>query len=444
MKKIIIGGIVILILAGAAPFVNGLLMEKTVQKAVEDANTIYADTGADYSVQIVNYKRGFLSSEIEWKVNLGSFKAIYGVDEVIFRDHAKHGYTKVVSTTNLEKNPWFKLFIEEKLNGYNPFKLTTTYSVFGDIQSTFSMDAFTVTIENETLDVKEGRFVVETDAELRNFKTYGNWIGFNVDQKITLGNMDFDSDLRMLSTYLWDGKISFNLDSINIKELHNQFECVDLKGEYEFSVDQTSNLISGETFFSVGKLLTPTREVNGANIRFSVDNLSAQSYETFMQIYTQTMSEVFANVAAMEESTGSAGEILESQMTAAGLQMVAAYEKLLQQNVEFKISDLLVKLPEGDISGELTLRLLKNMTLMQFAPVVGQPDLILDVLYLKSQLRLPVTLVGEVPMLLDPIYPGMQTGIFIKDGEYLEHRAETKDGTLLLNGEEFNLNLQQQ
>lgn len=38
-----------------------------------------------------------------------------------------------------------------------------------------------------------------------------------------------------------------------------------------------------------------------------------------------------------------------------------------------------------------------------------------------------------------PYYPGMQTGLFIKDGDSLVHRAETKGGKLFINGKEVVL-----
>ncbi len=206
-------------------------------------------------------------------------------------------------------------------------------------------------------------------------------------------------------------------------------------------VDETANLASGDTFLSVGKLLTPDYQVDGATINFSLKNMDSQGYEKFMEIYTQTMSAAVAHASAPEKSSDTTREILENQITAAGFQMAIAYERLLQQGVEFQITDLLVKLPEGNISGEMTLRLLKNVTLMGVAPVIGQPDLVLDMLYLKSQLRLPAALVEQVPTLLAPVHPGMQTGIFIKKDHYLEHRAETKEGKFLLNGKKFNLNV---
>ena len=43
------------------------------------------------------------------------------------------------------------------------------------------------------------------------------------------------------------------------------------------------------------------------------------------------------------------------------------------------------------------------------------------------------TSIGEKPKLLAPAYPGLQTGLFVKDGDNLVHMAETIDGKLIVN-----------
>lgn len=62
--------------------------------------------------------------------------------------------------------------------------------------------------------------------------------------------------------------------------------------------------------------------------------------------------------------------------------------------------------------------------------------------YLKSNLSLPAHLIGENPKLVSPLYPGMQTGLFVKDGGNLVRRAETIDGKLMLNNREMILSPQ--
>ncbi len=78
-------------------------------------------------------------------------------------------------------------------------------------------------------------------------------------------------------------------------------------------------------------------------------------------MYTQHMTPFFGNMAALEAGSEAAGEVMKKQMAMIGFQMMAAYEKLLKQGLEFKV------------------------------------------------------LVGENPKLLAPAYPGMQTGLFVKN-----------------------------
>jgi hypothetical protein len=121
------------------------------------------------------------------------------------------------------------------------------------------------------------------------------------------------------------------------------------------------------------------------------------------------------------------------------MQAIAAFEKLLQAGFEMEISDVNIKLPEGDFHGAIKIGLLRDMTLMQFAPVVGQPQLILDILYLKSDVALPAQFAENTPRLTSPLFSGMQGGLFVQDGSYLRHQAETSDGKLFLNGNEVDL-----
>jgi len=58
---------------------------------------------------------------------------------------------------------------------------------------------------------------------------------------------------------------------------------------------------------------------------------------------------------------------------------------------------------------------------------------------LKSDLVLPVELVGENPKLLQPVFPGMKTGLFVRKGEDMIHHAETRTGKLFCNGHEVRL-----
>ena len=157
MKKALITVALLGVAIGlGAPFVNGILMEKTIRGAFNDINTQYSASGVGYSLEITEYNRNFFTSDITWKVNLGSLKTVYGMEEIVLRDHAKHGYTGVTSSTNLEENSWFATFVDDKLQGQNPLAITTSYSFLGDITTVISFDTFSIAVEKENLNVNSG------------------------------------------------------------------------------------------------------------------------------------------------------------------------------------------------------------------------------------------------------------------------------------------------
>lgn len=68
-KAVVVAVMVIIVVVLAIPFASGLIMERTVRRAFKDVNSIYAASGIDYSLEIIDYKRGWLTSDIEWKID---------------------------------------------------------------------------------------------------------------------------------------------------------------------------------------------------------------------------------------------------------------------------------------------------------------------------------------------------------------------------------------
>ncbi len=69
-----------------------------------------------------------------------------------------------------------------------------------------------------------------------------------------------------------------------------------------------------------------------------------------------------------------------------------------------------------------------------------QPAVALDIFSLQSDFSLPAEMVEGNPYFLNPVYPGMQTGLFIRFGDTLTHKARTQDGKLFINEKEVLLN----
>lgn len=441
MRKIIGGVVILLMVAGAcAPFVNGLVMEKIVTQFQNDLNEMYADAGSGVTVEIVKYDRNFSSSEIEWSIKLGSLATLYGVDEIILIDRAEHGFTGVVTKTSLEENQWFVDLLNNKLEGKNPLNITTTYTLSGKIKSIIDIGAFSFQKENETVDFRPGRVVTEGGEGLTYLFGKATWKGLSVSDKVTMDGFSLMYDLDKISTYIWAGEISYGVGNIKINDLGETFELLNFKGEYSLDFDKKKNILSTGGEVKIDNLVAGNKKVKDAFFRFDANNIDAQGYEEFMELYTQAAYSVVDDMSATQEDPEKMNKVLAEKAATTGLQMIAACEKILKNGLEIKISDLYAQLPIGKITGNMELKLNQDVTFVDLATIARQPNLAFDILSLQSNLSFPAELAGDNTMLITPLYQAMQTGLFVQDGENLVHKAQTNNGKLFLNGKEVFVN----
>lgn len=441
MKKAIVGIVVVLALAVAGlPFINGMLMERGFRQLVADANTMYADQGADVSAEIVRYDRGFSSSDIEWKLNLGSMKNIYKIEEIVFLERAKHGYGSVVSTTSLEKNGWFTDFVGEKLGGKTPVVMTTEYMLTKGIRTVFSLQPFAMEVEKETINFKPGELVFEFDWDLKNFRSNGSWDGLTVADKMEVAGMAIDADLKMITTFIWDGQVSARIDSMTIHDKELALEMKSLKLAESLRYDEVKHAMAFEVSYGAGSISDGKKKIENTSAAMGARGVDSAAYEEAMELYMQLVSSMVEEIGAAGDDPQKLGAVMEEKMSSIGLQMMPILEKFLKKDLEIYVHDLRTGLEEGEIRGEILLRLEQDLTVSQMIPMMGTPEQIFEFLSLKSDLQLPAVLVGDNPMLLQPIYPGMATGLFVAKGTDLVHHAETKDKQLYINGEPLKFN----
>lgn len=440
MKKtiIVVGGI--LILAGlASPFISGVIMERIVRDSFDNLNQRYTESGQDVRAEIVRYDKGFSSSEIEWKIKSDSMKAVYDVGEVVFVDRAEHNLSGITTKTSLEKNTWYADLVNGRLGGKDPLHITTTYKMTGGIETAAAIDAFTVQEGQETVAVGPGRMAVAFDREFKSFSSEGTWEGLEVAGKFALAGVSLKSDLAMISPYIWDGELHLAMQDskANGESDADRFELAGLKVDSVIDFDQKQKTLSAMAEYGADSLTAGTEKIANIFARLGVKGLDAGRYEEFMKLYTETMRGLLTEMAAARNDPEKMKEIADRQMANMGFQLVAAGEKLLTKGLEFQLTGLHLQLPEGEIKGDVVILLKKDMTFAQVFPMVNQPKLALDVLDLKSAISLPEKLVGDAPLLFSPVYPGMQTGLFVKNGDLIRHTAETKDGKLFLNDKEM-------
>ncbi len=427
------------IAALAAPFVCGLVMERVVRETFTNLNAQYTRSGHEIGAEIVRYDRGYSSSEIEWKIKFGKLKALYGVDEIVFVDRAEHGMSGIVSVTSLEKNPWYTDLVKNKLAGKDPLHITTNYKFAGGMEATIAIDAFTVQADSKDVGIKAGRLSLVCDKEMRNFTADASWDGMAVADQFSMEGISLKSALTMISPYIWDGNVAMLMKNIKIQESGESFGLTNLKIDYLLNYDKEQNTLSAKAEYAADSIEAGPDKVSKLFARVGIKGVDAKGYEEFMKLYTATVSDMLGDINTAKDDPEKMQQVLEKKMTLVGFQLLAAGEKLLKKDLEVQFSEVHLQVPDGEITGDLTVRLLKDMTFAQFVPVVSQPRLILEMIALKSNAGVPEKLVGDAPMLFAPVYPGMQTGLFVKNGASALHKAETKDGKLFLNDQELVL-----
>lgn len=441
MKKIIVAIVLIIIVAVVgAPFFSGIIMQRVVKQAFEDINQTYAATGSLVSVEISRYDRGFSSSRIEWKLNLGNLKAFYKVDEIIFVDTANHGFLSIVSETSLEKNKWFTDFVENKLDGKNPLAIQTEYNFSGDIKSKLLLDAFSFKEGGDEIRIMPGKLLVSLDKGFKNIVSEMNWKGCVVPGKFKMSNLLATSKMKKMTPLLWDGDASFGIKNIQVDNNNKTTELSNFKCDYNLDYNQEKSSISFGMGYGMDHFSSAQNDIKNASVRININNIDAREFEDFAKIYSQKMAEMMDEINQSKQSPEVIPKAFEKQMAAVGLQLAGAYEKLLKKDLEIQVTDLRAQLPQGDIKADVTLRLKKDMTFAQFIPIMMQPSAAMGIFDLHSRVSLPWKLVKENQALLSPVYPGMQTGLFIKDGDVLDHTATTREGKLFLNSHEVILN----
>jgi len=440
MKKVVLAvvliGIAVII---GAPFANGLIMERVVKQACTDINKLYADTGHDLSIEIVDYRRGYASSQIKWKIALGKMQKIYGIEDIIVVDEAKHGYTGVVSKSSLAENKWFTALVDKKLNGRNPVDITTRYALLGNIESTVVLDAFSLHEGKDVMEIKPGKMVITCAKGLRSFSSQGSWDGLTVVDQLNLDGVSFFSDMEMISSYIWDGNGSVSVAHAKATANNELVEISNLTFGFAMDFEKTGNTVSVGADYGADHVIIEDKSIDNAFVRIGVNRMDAQGYENLVKIYSQMVNDTMSNMARAQNDPEKMQAALQKQMIANGLQLVTAFEKMLKNGLEIQISDLKASLPEGQVQGAVVLSLKKDMTMAQFFPIISQPKLALEIFALQSDLSLPASLVGDDPKLFAPLYPGMQTGLFEQKGKSIVHKAETRDGKLFLNGREVIL-----
>jgi len=441
MKKLAIGIVLILVIAACCmPFINGIAMEKGFKRCLDELNEIYAESGTNASATLERYERGFLTTEIEWKLNLGDLKSFYGIEEIIFTEKAKHGFTGVTSRSSLEKNDWYLRFVEEKLGGQHPISLVTTYRITGDIHAIAEVSKFSFLLEEQAIEVEPGSLSLQTDLQLESFVLSGEWGGASIADTVAVSTIVFSSDVTKISSYIWEGLTALKVASITAEEQAQQVVLTDLNAEYSLGYNEEEKTLAIEALYGIEEISDGVEKVENAAVTIGAKGVDAAAYEEAIRVYLELAGQLFSDISAAGDNPKELERVLQEKLMSYGLQLMAVYEKFLKAGLEMYVEDLTATLPQGEVRGGIALKMKKDLTMAQIMPMMNDPELLFSYLDYNSDFVMPTELATNKAQLLVPVLPGMSKGIFVEEGDTLVHHAETRDEKLYLNGERVDLN----
>jgi uncharacterized protein YdgA (DUF945 family) len=293
MKKAITALVLILILAGVGiPVFNGIMMERTLKQMFSQINQMYEETGAGISCEIINYDRSLFSSEIVWKISLGAIKSFYGTDEILFVNHAKHEFTRVVSTMSLEKNKWFMDFLDRELDGKNPLDIYTEYRYSGNLVIKLKLNSFDWEKRDEVFSCMPGQLTVTIGKDLRSFESKGTWEGFSLADIFTVNQVSMNSKMDKFSTYIWDGNAAFSAENIRAENEKGRFELSNVKCEYHVDFEKEENALSVKVGYGADRVTGGPIQIKDAFVEIGINHIDSNGFEEFMALYSQMMSSV--------------------------------------------------------------------------------------------------------------------------------------------------------
>lgn len=443
MKKALLGIVVISIIAViTAPFINGVMMEKTLHRQLDKYNELYAELSFYPKYEITRYARQFGSSEIEWTITMPHLSSDDRIDKIILIEKAEHGYLGVSSTISLNKNSWYTNFINEQLNGQDPLTISAHYNVLSGVTAAISWDSFELQADtNAAVIVTPGTCIIKTDRALNNILIDAKMDGFSVPDMIDIQGVALHSNMTLISSLIAVGTSSLSIEQVDVKNRRKNksasISAINVGSTVDF--DEAHNTLSMHSEYSVDHIASDKQKIDAILIKIGIKKLDAEGLAKVYKVYLDLMNEVFAKLETEQADAAQMQAEMEQLGHRAGIRLMSEVEKLLKKDLEFEISKLHLTLPEGDIQGDFNLGLKQDITLANLMALTQQPEKLVEVFSFASNMTLPDGLVPNQEKLLMPMLPGMQGGMFEMLGDKLVHRAQIADNKLLLNDREVLL-----
>ena len=418
-KKWMIGGVIVLGVAGALPWAVGYVTEQQWQQATLEVN----NSQPFVQLETEDYRRGYLGSELTGSlllVNPETGETFH----VGYHGSVSHGITG--SLLNFEpEDGWAPEGSDWFPEGVPVLTLETR--LWGRATVNFHIPATRVTDPDsgDSVATTGGQIQIEISDAGRHVQAQLEWQDLTVsspDFEVRVAGARMQQSMDYLSGDIWTGTGDLNLASVAITS--EEVPPVSLQGISLLTRTEASD--SGKRMDSQVTLnletLTLDQDSYGPHhIVFALNNLDVASWNDLSEGFSELQNQALSGAAM-----GSAG--IEQQIAAMNRVSNAA-RNLAAAGFSIGFPEVSLATPEGEVTGDM---------------VITHPELsadekagmlmVMQRLTGTMNLSMPVALAENYPDVRIQVAPLIKEGLMIQEGDQLEMKASMKDMQVDVNG----------
>ncbi len=418
-KKWIIGGVAVLVVAGAMPWAVGYVTEQQWQQATLEVN----NSQPFVQLETDEYHRGFLGGELNGSLVLVNPETGESY-HVSYRGSVSHGVTG-------------SLLSFEPANGWAPEgaewfpeelpALTLETRLWGRATMNFHIPVTRITDPEtgESMETTGGQIQVEISDAGNHVEAMIDWPELTINSpgfEFQVAGMRMQQEMDYLSGDIWTGTADMNLASVTIAA--DEMAPVSLKG---FSVMSSSEAadrgqrLDSQATMNLESLTLDQESYGPHHVVFELNNLEVTSWNQLSEGFSELQTQALAG----------------SDMTSMGIeQQIAAMNKvgngarnLAAAGFSVGFPEISLATPEGLVTGDL---------------VITHPELsadekaemlmVMQRLTGEMNLSLPVALAENYPDVRIQVAPLIKQGLLVQEGDELKMKANMKDLQVDVNG----------
>ncbi len=329
MKKILSGlMLLILVVLFAATYVCSSKTEEVFKAQIEQLNQDYAGI---VNVELLDYQRGFLVSEVKTKINLQQ-------ESLPLQHQIRHFPWKVRMLTGVAEGSDIAAGLAEQIS-LEQLQLQTDVSLSGSSQSHFSLPELTLADDEATFTLKGLRFDFDLEEQLSGGNLFFRLEGLSVVEagsaELTIADVEMDSSFTDLQGLPLGGG-DFLIGKVSLQQAEKPiFELNELRYN-ALSRLENEQLTSGLDLQLAG-LALGGETFTDARLQLQVSGIDAAA-----------VRELRTNARQMQ------ADLLGQQIDPVilQLQLLGLYSRLFQAGLTVSLTDVSLQADEGTMQGK--------------------------------------------------------------------------------------------